>query len=283
MLELSQEEISLLIVDPSGKLIYMQDMLVYFEVLPFADILFKDYLFSGFALIIVNGITNIVASYLILRNKKIGYVLGTIFGVTLMAWISIQFYMFEFFVIDLVYFLTGLLQLIIGYICLVSYCQDYFKFSVEDYKEVNKNSDVLTVFFSRKGYSKKIAYEVANKEQAFIEEIKTSERTEGDLGFWWCGRFALHRWGMKIHPLKSNIKDFKKIIIVSPTLVFKMCSPIREFIRNNKDILNDKEVVIVFNHFNPWIVKSAIREVKTYIKDAKIESKVTMLGHTFTR
>ena len=147
MLELSQEEISLLIVDPSGKLIYMQDMLVYFEVLPFADILFNDYLFSGFALIIVNGITNIVASYLILRNKKIGYVLGTIFGVTLMAWISIQFYMFEFFVIDLVYFLTGLLQLIIGYICVVSYCQDYFKFSVEDYKEVNKNSDVLTVFF----------------------------------------------------------------------------------------------------------------------------------------
>ena len=69
MLELSQEEISLLIVDPSGKLIYMQDMLVYFEVLPFADILFNDYLFSGFALIIVNGITNIVASYLILRNK----------------------------------------------------------------------------------------------------------------------------------------------------------------------------------------------------------------------
>ena len=88
---------------------------------------------------------------------------------------------------------------------------------------------------------------------------------------------------MKIHPLKSNIKDFKKIIIVSPIWVFKMCSPIREFIRNNKDILNDKEVVIVFNHFNPWIVKSAIREVKTYIKDAKIESKVTMLGHTFNR
>ena len=62
-----------------------------------------------------------------------------------------------------------------------------------------------------------------------------------------------------------------------------MCSPIREFIRNNKDVLNDKEVIIVFNRFNPWIVKSAIREVKTYIKDAKIESKVTMLGHTFTR
>ena len=88
---------------------------------------------------------------------------------------------------------------------------------------------------------------------------------------------------MKIHPLKSNIKDFKKIIIVSHIWVFKMCSPIREFIRNNKDVLNDKEVIIVFNRFNPWIVKSAIREVKTYIKDAKIESKVTMLGHTFAR
>lgn len=42
----------------------------YFKVLPFAGVLFNDLLFSGFSLLIVNGITNITASVLLFMNKK---------------------------------------------------------------------------------------------------------------------------------------------------------------------------------------------------------------------
>ena len=62
----------------------MDSMLPYFQVLPFADILFQNYLFPGIALLIVNGLTNLVAALLLLRKKKIGVVLGGVFGVTLM-------------------------------------------------------------------------------------------------------------------------------------------------------------------------------------------------------
>ena len=64
-------------IKPDGRLLHMEAMLPYFKVLPFSDILFQDYIFSGIALIIVNGISNTIAFILILLNKKTGYVLGT--------------------------------------------------------------------------------------------------------------------------------------------------------------------------------------------------------------
>lgn len=71
-------------IDPTGGLLNMQELLPYFEVLPFSDILFKNYIFSGISLLIVNGISNLTASYLLFKDKKIGIILGTVFGFTLM-------------------------------------------------------------------------------------------------------------------------------------------------------------------------------------------------------
>ena len=51
--------------------------------------------FSGFALLIFNGLTNLTAAAPPIKNRKPGVILGGIFGVTLIMWICIQFYMFE--------------------------------------------------------------------------------------------------------------------------------------------------------------------------------------------
>lgn len=72
----------------------MKDMLPYFQVLPFADRLFQNFLFPGIALLCVNGIPNLAAAVLLFLKKKPGVVFGTIFGVTLMGWICIQFVIF---------------------------------------------------------------------------------------------------------------------------------------------------------------------------------------------
>lgn len=56
-------------IDPTGELLNMQELLPYFEVLPFSDILFKNYIFSGISLLIVNGISNLTASYLLFKDK----------------------------------------------------------------------------------------------------------------------------------------------------------------------------------------------------------------------
>ena len=104
-----------MINDPSGKALHMDGMLPYFQKLPFADVLFRDFLFSGFALLVVNGLTNLTAAVLLFRKKKIGVILGGIFGVTLMLWICIQFYMFPLNFMSSIYFVFGLCQAITGY------------------------------------------------------------------------------------------------------------------------------------------------------------------------
>ena len=98
----------MMLLDPSGRAMGMDAMLPYFQVLPFADVLFQNLTFSGIALLIVNGWTNLTAAVLLLLRKRSGILLGGIFGVTLMLWICIQFYMFPLNFMSTVYFLFGL-------------------------------------------------------------------------------------------------------------------------------------------------------------------------------
>lgn len=58
-----------MLIDPTGKIMGMDAMLPYFRVLPFADILFTDF-FSGLALFIVNGLTNLAAALLSAKNAR---------------------------------------------------------------------------------------------------------------------------------------------------------------------------------------------------------------------
>ena len=123
--------------------------------------------------------------------------------------------------------------------------------------------------------------EIANEEKATIKELITKERTEGDLGFWWCGRFGMHAWPMETLLLYVDLNKYERIILVTPIWVFRMCSPMRDFINKNRDVLNQKDVSITFNHFNPWLSKGAIKEVEKAIKIKEVKSYTTMLGHTF--
>ena len=107
-----------MIFDPSGKTLGMDEMLPYFQVLPFADVLFQNFLFPGIALLIVNGLTNLTAAILLLKKEKLGVILGGIFGVTLMLWICIQFYMFPLNFMSTAFFVFGALQAITGLLAL---------------------------------------------------------------------------------------------------------------------------------------------------------------------
>ena len=146
-------------IDPTGKLLDMEAMLPYFQVLPFSEELYKNYIFPGIALLIVNGISNFVAAYLLIKNNKIGIILGTVFGFTLMLWITIQFIIFPLNALSISFFIIGVIQLITGYMTYVFYKQEQFKFDAKEYNNIGKNKEVAVVYFSRMGYTRKIAYE----------------------------------------------------------------------------------------------------------------------------
>lgn len=246
-------------IDPTGKLLQMDKMLPYFQVLPFSNILFQNYIFSGIALLIVNGISNLVATYLLIRNKKSGIILGTVFGLTLMLWITIQFIIFPTNILSTTYFVIGIIQLITGYMTYVFYTQEQFKFDPNEYKNIGKNKDVLVVYFSRMGYTKKVAYEEAEKQKADILELKAKEKTENTSGFWWCGRYGMHKWRMPIYDINIDLKKYKKVIIVSPIWVFSVSAPIREFCYKYSKSINSVEYIFV--HFMNTKFENVANEV----------------------
>ena len=235
-----------MLIKPDGSILQMQEMLSYFEVLPFSKYLFQDYTFAGISLIIVNGISNLIAAYLMLRNKKIGIVLGTIFGFTLMLWITIQFIIFPFNILSTSYFIFGILQLLTGIAALIFYKQEHFIFNEKDY-QLPENSNTLVVYFSRMNYTKKIAYQFAEKNHAEILEITTNEHTKKTSGFWWCGRFGMHHWPMPINE-KIDLKKYQHLIICTPIWVFDIAAPIRDFLNKYSEDIKMCDIVLV--HFN---------------------------------
>ena len=236
---------AMMLLDPSGKTMGMDGMLPYFQVLPFAEVVFQDLTFSGWALLIVNGLTNLTAAALLLARKRAGAVLGGIFGVTLMLWIGIQFYMFPLNFMSTAYFIFGLCQAAASYAAWVFRKQEAFTVNRADYPHIGDDPTRLVVFFSRMGYVRKVAYEEANRTGAAVYEIKAAERTEGTLGFWWCGRYGMHKWAMPIQPVDIDLSAYRHVTICSPIWVFALAAPVRSFCQAAAGQIREADYILV--------------------------------------
>lgn len=234
-----------MLADPTGKSLGMDAMLPYFQALPFADVVFQDFVFSGFALLIVNGLTNITAAGLLFARRKSGVVLGGVFGVTLMLWICIQFYMFPPNFMSTLYFIFGICQALTGYTAWVFAKQEAFRVETSQYSNVGSNPRRLVVFFSRMGYVKKRAYEEADRTGACLYEIRATERTAGTLGFWWCGRYGMHQWSMPIEPVDVDLSAYEHVTICSPIWVFALAAPVRSFCKTAAGKIREADYILV--------------------------------------
>lgn len=112
-------------------------------------------------------------------------------------------------------------------------------------------SDTLVVYFSRKGYARRVATELAAQENADLLELRTTERTQGVLGFWWCGRFGMHRWHMPLVPYDTDVSAYRRVIVVSPIWVFTACAPVYAFARQESGRI--ARVSYAFVHFSPFM------------------------------
>ena len=236
---------SAMLIDPSGGLMGMDAMLPYFQKLPFTEIVFQDFVFSGISLLIVNGISNLTAAGLLIANKRIGAVLGGVFGITLMLWICIQFYMFPLNFMSTAYFIFGFIQAITGYMTVVFYDQEHFTVSESDYPNIGSDPTKLVVYFSRMGYTKKRALEAADRTGAEIYEVRAAERTRGTLGFWWCGRYGMHRWPMPIEDIGVQLEKYDHVTVCSPVWVFNLCAPMREFCKKASGRIRSADYILV--------------------------------------
>lgn len=250
---------SAMLIDPSGGLMGMDAMLPYFQKLPFAEIVFQDFVFSGISLLIVNGISNLTAAGLLIANKRSGAVLGGVFGITLMLWICIQFYMFPLNFMSTAYFIFGFIQAITGYMTVVFYDQEHFAVSESDYPNIGSDPTKLVVYFSRMGYTKKKALEAADRTGAEIYEVRAAERMSGTLGFWWCGRYGMHRWAMPIEDIDVQLEKYDHVTVCSPVWVFNLCAPMREFCKKASGRIRSADYILV--HHQKSLYANAAEEM----------------------
>lgn len=235
-----------MLAEPAGTALGFVELLPYFQVLPFADVLFADFVFPGIALLCVNGITNLVAAALLIKKKKAGIVLGGIFGVTLMLWITIQFIIFPPNFMSTIYFIFGAAQAATGYAAWVFFRQENFSVNMLDYPNIGAEGQrELVVYFSRMGYAKKLACEAANVSGAELYEVRSTQRIEGTLGFWWCGRFGMHRWEMPIEPISVDLAKYEKVTIVTPVWVFNLSAPMRAFCKQAAGKIKCADYILV--------------------------------------
>ena len=248
-----------MLIDPSGKIMGMDAMLPFFQKMPLADVLFQNFVFSGISLLIVNGLTNLTAAVLLLRRKHAGVVLGGFFGITLMLWICIQFWLFPPNVMSTLYFLFGLAQALTGYAAWVFEQQETFAVHREDDPQIGTNPKRLVVYFSRMGYVRRKAFEEAACTGAEVYEIQAAERTEGTLGFWWCGRYAMHRWPMPIRPVTVDLTAYEHVTICSPIWAFALAAPVRAFCQAASGKIREADYLLV--HFTPASYENAADEM----------------------
>lgn len=272
-----------MLLDPSGKLLGMDAMLPFFQVLPLAEHLYQDFFFPGIALLVVNGITNLVSAILLFKQKKSGVVTGALWGFTLILWICIQFYIFPMNLMSSIYFVFGLIQLATGFACYVFYCQESFAFNRDDYRNIGKTGDSIVLYFSRLGASEKVAYETADGLGADVEEIKTSELTKGTLGFWWCGRFGMHGWEMETEPLTADLSKYRRVIICGPIWVFSPAAPLKGLCTAISG--NVENASYVFTHFNPRLPPSAAESLnkRLGLSHSQVESVQCRWGRIKSR
>ena len=95
------------------------------------------------------------------------------------------------------------------------------------------------------GYCKKLAYEEANRTGAAVYELRSTERTEGTPGFWWCGRYGMHRWDMPIEPIAVDLAAYEHVTICAPIWVFSLAAPVRAFCRQSAGRLREVDYILV--------------------------------------
>lgn len=85
-----------------------------------------------------------------------------------------------------------------------------------------------------------------------IYEVKSTELTDGTLGFWWCGRYGMHKWQMPIEPVSVNLSDYNHVTICTPIWVFSVAAPIRSFCVQETGKIKEVDYTIVHHQSNSY-------------------------------
>ena len=86
--------------------------------MPWPDVLFKNFIPSGFALLAVNGLPQLLVALMLFKNHRCAYWACLACGIILMLWIILEWWIWGFVALSNIFFMLGLIETIVAAICL---------------------------------------------------------------------------------------------------------------------------------------------------------------------
>lgn len=86
--------------------------------MPWPDVFFRNFVPSGFALLVLNGITQLTAACLLFKKHALAQWAVLACGIILMLWIVLEWWVWGFNAISNLYFAFGLAETVAAVICL---------------------------------------------------------------------------------------------------------------------------------------------------------------------
>ena len=86
--------------------------------MPWPDVLFKNFIPSGFTLLAVNGLPQLLAALMLFKNHRCAYWACLACGIILMIWIILEWWIWGFVALSNIFFMLGLIETIVAAICL---------------------------------------------------------------------------------------------------------------------------------------------------------------------
>lgn len=106
-------------IDPSGQMWGMEPLLEMLRAkMPWSDIFFKNFIPSGFVLLILNGLTQFVAAFLLFKSHRLAPWAVLVCGIILMLWIVLEWWVWGFNPMSNLYFVLGLVEAVAAVISL---------------------------------------------------------------------------------------------------------------------------------------------------------------------
>lgn len=102
-------------IDPSGVSWGGEPLLIMLrDKMPWPDVFFKDFIPSGFALLFVNGLTQLVAACLLFKKHRLAPYAALTCGIILMLWIVLEWWVWGFNAVCNIYFVLGLVEVVVA-------------------------------------------------------------------------------------------------------------------------------------------------------------------------
>ena len=100
-------------MDPSGISWGGEPMLDLLRAkMPWPDIFFKDFIPSGYVLLAVNGLPQLLAAVMLFKDHRLAYPACFACGIILMLWIALEWYIWGFVALSNIFFVLGIVEVV---------------------------------------------------------------------------------------------------------------------------------------------------------------------------